>query len=181
VKSYEVVRGDIADLASADNLLVIGPFWGVEDEHHLCIAGEGKAFPSESEIIFINKYNDAQRFAEGFRKSGLFNTELYLEVYYDELEKTSKRLRELSGNEIKDALDLDRQPDLILFGRLKKRDHKIAPLSQVFIDAEYELEFYNPNLHRSTITDAAVFEPFEEDIESIVRETGNLIATLGAR
>lgn len=176
LKSYEVVEGNATDLKRASNLLVVGPFWGAENEHHMCIPKEEGTFPFTSEIIFITKYNDAQRFADGFKEAGLFNTELYLDVYYDQLAETAKSLRTMNGLEIRDKLQLKQTPEMILFGRIKKREHKIAALRGVIMDVNYELEFYNPDSRQSIVIDVAVFEMFKQDMKTIIRETGNRMA-----
>lgn len=176
VKSYEVTEGDAAELAGAGNLLVVGPFRGVESEHHMCIPREEGTFPFTSEIIFITKYNDAQRFADALEEAGLFRTELYLDLDYDELARTTELIKTMSGPDIRRELGLRQTPELVLFGRIKKREHKIAPLRGVVIDVAYQLEFYDPGTRRSTVIEAAVFEMFKQDIKTIVRETGKRMA-----
>lgn len=176
LKGYEVVKGDVAELKKVKNLLVLGPFLGASDEHHMCIPREEGTFPFTSDIIFISKHNDAQRFAAAFEKAGLFDTELYLEVYYDRIEETTKRLRAMNRLEMEKELKLKTAPELVLFGVVKKIEHKIAPLRGVLVDVQYELEFYNPETRQSIVIDVAVFEMFNEDMNTIVKEIKNRMA-----
>lgn len=176
LKSYEVVKGDIAELKKVKNLLVVGPFLGTGEEHHMCIPKAEGTFPFTSDIIFISKHNDAQRFAAGLEKAGLFDTELYLEVYYDRIEATTKRLRAMSRQEMQNEFKLKTLPEMVLFGVVKKINHKIAPLRGIIIDVEYLLEFYNPETRQSIVIDVAVFEMFNEDLNTIIGETKNRMA-----
>jgi hypothetical protein len=171
LKSYEIVKGNIQELNGVKNILIVGPFLGVDEEHHMCLPGKDGNFPSDSDIIFISKHNDAQRFAAGFEKAGLFNTELYLEIYYDRIEETIKRLKTMSRIEIAKELKLKHAPEMILFGTVKKFAHKIAPLRAVIVDVQYELEFYNPDSRQSLVIDVAVLDAFGEDLQTIIQET----------
>ena len=177
LKSYEVSRGNIKELNGVKNLLIVGPFIGADDEHHMCLTGENGSFPSDSDIIFITKHNDAQRFAAGFKKAGLFNTELYLELYYDRIEETIKRLKTMGSVEIKKELKLKQAPEMILFGAIKKFGHDVAPLRAIIVNVQYELEFYNPDSRQSVLIDVAVLEPFGEDLNTIISETKDRMAT----
>lgn len=176
LKSYEVIKGDITELKRVKTLLVVGPFLGTSEEHHMCIPKEEGTFPFTSDIIFISKHNDAQRFAAGLEKAGLFDTELHLEVYYDRIEETTKRLRAMSSQEMQNEFKLKKLPEMVLFGVVKKIEHKIAPMRGIIIDVEYELEFYNPDSRQSIVIDVAVFEIFNEDMNTIIRETKNRMA-----
>jgi hypothetical protein len=179
LKSYEVLRGDPAELKKARNLLVVGPFLNADDEHHMCLPKEGGTFPFTAEIIFISKHNDAQRFAAGFERAGLFETELYLDLYYDRTEETAKRLKRMSASEMQTELNLKQIPELILFGTVRKLEHKIAPLRGVIVDVDYELEFYNPGSGQSTVIAVSVFEMFNEDLNTIIRAIKNSLASAG--
>ena len=170
LKNFEVTKGDITDLRGVKNLLVVGPFLGAGDEHHMCIPKEDCIFPYNAEIDFVTKYNDAQRFANGFRKAELFETELYLEVYYDKLEETTNRLKSMNSQEIQKELELSNPPEMIFFGTVKKRENKIAPARGVVVDVHYELEFYNPETKQSILIDVAVFKLFKEDLKTILQE-----------
>jgi hypothetical protein len=165
------------ELNGAKNLLVVGPFLNAGEEHHMCTPREEGTFPFTSDIIFITNHNDAQRFAEGFKQADLFDTELYLEAYYDRIEETVKRLKTMNSLEIKKELDLKHLPEMILFGVVKKREHKVAPLRAIIIDVQYELEFYNLDSRQSTVIDVAVFEMYKEDLKTIIQETKNRMAT----
>jgi hypothetical protein len=171
LKSYEVTKGNIMELNGVKNLLVVGPFLNAGEEHHMCTPREEGTFPFTSDIIFITNHNDAQRFAEGFKQADLFDTELYLEAYYDRIEETVKRLKTMNSLEIKKELGLKHSPEMILFGVVKKREFKVAPKRGVVVDVQYELEFYNPDSQQSILIDVAVTELFKEDLKTIIHET----------
>ena len=176
LKSYEVTKGNIMELKEVKNLLVVGPFLNAGDEHHMCTPREEGIFPFTSDIIFITNHNDAQRFAEGFQQANLFATQLYLEPYSDRIEKTVKRLKTMNSQEIQKELDLEGLPDMILFGTVKKRDHKVAALRAIIIDVHYELEFYDPDSRQSTVIDVAVFDMYNQDLQTIIQETKGRLA-----
>lgn len=176
LKSYEVVRGDITDLKAVKRLLVVGPFLETGDEHHMCTVKEGGTFPFDADITFITKHNDAQRLAKGFEQAGLFDTELYLEVYYDRIKETTQRLKTLNSSEIKKEFALRAAPEMILLGVVRKLDHRIAPLRGVIVDAQYELEFYNPDTQRSIMVNVKVSAMFNEDMAVIIQEMKNRMA-----
>ncbi|MBU0675268.1 MAG: hypothetical protein KJ950_11545 [Proteobacteria bacterium] len=171
VKNYEVTVGDVHELNQGGNLLVVGPFLGAGEEHHMCVPRENCVFPYNAEISFVSKYNDAQRFADGFKKAGLFDTQLYLEVYYDDLPGTVDRMKTLTPDQIKAAFKLSEVPDLILFGSVMKRRHKIAPLRGMEVNVRYLLDFYNPSSQKSVQIDVEVFELFKNDLKTIISET----------
>lgn len=176
LKDYSVLAGDILKLKDVKNLLVIGPFLGKGTEAETCIPKEDCIYPDSMDMKFVKKYNDARRFAHGFQEAELFDTEIYLEVYYERIEETTKRLKTMSSLEIQKEFDLTHSPEMLLFGVVKKRDHKIAPLRGVIVDVEYELEFYNPDSRESIVIDIAVEGVFKDDLKTIIQETKNRIA-----
>ena len=171
LKNYTVVNGDLQDLKEVNNLLVVGPFEGKGTEQQTCVPGEECIYPYSMDLKFVTKYNDAKRFAYGLKQAELFDTELYLELHYDRLSETVKRLKTMSSPEIQKELELEKLPDMILFGVVKKRDNKIAPTRGVVVDVHYELEFYRPDSQESILIDVAVVELFKEDLKTIIQET----------
>lgn len=170
LKQYEVVSGDISKLRGVKNLLVFGPFIGTGEQKQTCISGEDCLYPYRRDLKFVTKYNDAQRFAEGLKKAGLFNTELYLQVHYDKAEETVSRLKTMNSREIQAELNLRQSPETILFGMVSKRDLEVAPLRGVVVDVVYRLEFYDPDSRQSTLLDVAVKGLFEEDLKTVISE-----------
>jgi hypothetical protein len=85
----------------------------------------------------------------------------------------------MSASEMQTELNLKQIPELILFGTVKKLEHKIAPLRGVIVDVDYELEFYNPGSGQSTVIAVSVFEMFNEDLNTIIRAIKNSLASEG--
>lgn len=176
LKRFEVVKGNLAALREVESLLVFAPFLGTGGQRQECPAGEECIYPYNREIDFVTKYNDAQRFAEGLQKAGLFATELYQQVHYDQAEATVRRLKSMTGRQIQTELDLDRRPGMILFGMVSTRNREVAPLRGVVIDVVYRLEFYNPESGQSILLDAAVKGLFKEDLRMIISEIKGRLA-----
>ena len=171
LKNYEVIKGDLLKLKEVKNLLVVGPFLGTGTEQQTCIPKENCIYPYSMDMKFVTKYNDARRFAYGLQQADLFDTELYLELYYERLLETVKRLKTMNSLEIKKELALKHLPEMILFGVVKKRENKVAPKRGVVVDVQYELEFYSPDSQQSILIDVAVAELFKEDVKTIIQET----------
>lgn len=173
---YRVVKGDIRQLRGGKKLLVVGPFIGKGPEAETCLPGQSCIYPDNMELKFVTKYNDARRFAHGLLEAGLFTTELYLEADYDRIDETVGRLKAMPGREIGQALDLEFAPELILFGVVTKREHRVAPKRGVVVDVRYELEFYDPDSRQSILIEVAVTGLFKDDLKVIIQETKNRLA-----
>ena len=171
LKNYEVTKGDVMKLKEVKNLLVVGPFFGKGTEQLTCTPKTACIYPDNMDINFVTKYNDARRFAHGFQEAKLFDTELYLDVDYTRIKKTTGQLKLMSSRELKKELNLKYAPDMILFGVVSKRDRKVAPTYGVVVDVQYELEFYDPASHQSITIDVDVMNLFKEDMKTIIRET----------
>ena len=170
LQDYETIKGDIMDLQGGGNLLVVGPFSGKGPEEQNCASKEDCIYPYNMDMKFVTKYNDARRFAHGLQEADLFNTELYLEVHYDRLQGTIKHLKTMDAPDIEKEFQLKTPPDMILFGAVKKREHKVAPMRGIIVDVQYELEFYSPETRQSIVLDIAVVGRFKDDLQTIIEE-----------
>jgi len=151
IKEFTVEKGTLGDLKRGESILVYGPFDKTDDAFYIC-RGE-----------------DAAHFAAELRKSG-FNTELYIEHTFKNLQKTAQGLRHKTPEQLREDLQLDILPDKILFGTILHRQFSVAPTKGVEVNEGFRLEFLDPKTGRSIIVEISDEELVQNSVPTIVAE-----------
>jgi hypothetical protein len=149
VRSMKVTTGQIGDLKLGEKLLVVGPFAVADGAFSLC-RGE-----------------DAANFATALKDVGLFKTENWFGMLYEDPRPEVKRLKNMTADQMRTELKLRQTPDRVLFATVLDRDTIVAPLRGVVMDVAYRLEFLDPTTGQSVIIEAAVKKQFADCIPAI--------------
>lgn len=152
IKSFAVREGQLSTIKTGGTLLVFAPFAKSDDAFFICKGETEYAFSAE------------------FLRTGLFQSEYYLERQPQQVAATSSWLREASAGDIRGKLQLQSAPQTILFGTLLKRETTVAPMRGVVMDEFYRLEFYDVAAKRSVIVELAVRELAEKTVATAVAE-----------
>jgi hypothetical protein len=159
IKFFAVREGQLSDIRSGGTLLVFAPFAKSEQAYFIC------------------KGELEEQFAVELTKAGLFQGESYLERRPAQLKATIAALRNASGEELQQQLQLQAAPLTVLFGTLLEREATVAPLRGVVMEERYLLEFYNVASKRSVKIEVAVRDLAEKSISALVAELQRELAS----
>ncbi len=148
IKSVAVTVGQLSELRTGGKLLVVAPFTHTKGGYYLC-RGE-----------------DAANFVESLAEEGLFDAQFYFD---DNPELLLTDLIEMSPEQIKQQLQLDAAPDMILSGVITKRKVLYNVFSDVTMDAAFRLTFFDLLNAKKTVVEADVHENFEFVVPAIVQ------------
>lgn len=152
VKDFQVVGGDLAALAKAQNILVVGPFAKVPGAYH------------------IARGDEAGLFFQELNNSGRVHAELHIGKLYGDLAAMVASIRSMGAAELKKEMGLQAEPDLVLFGTILERDTIIAPTRGIIMRVGYRLELFNPVSNSSTVLEITVKEHFKDCVKLVVAE-----------
>ena len=152
LKDFQVRSGAVKDFAAVGTVLVFAPFTKGEKGYYLC-RGE-----------------DEWQIAEGFKRSGLFQTQYAFERDTDAAAATLAALRTASPEEARTRLALPAAPDAILSGVILERDESVAPTVGVIQELRLRLDLTNLKSHATTSIEIAVKAIHQDAIPMIVRE-----------
>lgn len=152
IERFAVREGQLQDLQLGGALLVSAPFIKTEQAYFIC----------KGEI--------EEQFAAELTKAGLFHGESYLERRPAQVAATVAALRNASGEELQQKLQLQTPPQTILFGTLLEREATVAPMRGVVMEERYLLEFYNVAGKRSVKIEVAVRDLAERSIPAVIAE-----------
>ena len=152
LKDFQVRSGAVKDFAAVGTVLVFAPFTKGEKGYYLC-RGE-----------------DEWQIAEGFKRSGLFQTQYAFERDTDAAAATLAALRTASPEEARTRLALPAAPDAILSGVILERDESVAPMVGVIQELRLRLDLTNLKSHATTSIEIAVKAMHQDTIPMIVAE-----------
>ena len=152
IKSFAVIQGDLASLKVGGDLLVYAPF-----------AKTDQAF-------YVARGDEASSFAISLEGSGLFRTEFLFERDLDDVEKTAKKLRSMTADEVQGFAGMQHTPRMVLFGTLLKREGSVAPSRGVLMDTTYKLEFFEIATRKGTIIEIQVRDLAESCVNTVVKD-----------
>jgi hypothetical protein len=151
--SARTVDGDPAAIRAGARLAILSPF------------------PKTKDGFYIVKGEDERRFAEEFNRLGFFRAEAGSGSAPVDADG-AKALASKSPSEIKTALGLASEPDVLLTGTLLSRKTYVAPLRGVVMAVSWRLVFTDLRSGRSWTVDAESKELAEETIPRVVERIG---------
>jgi hypothetical protein len=152
VKDFRVVAGDIADFKTARNILVVGPFAKAPGAY------------------YIARGDEAGMFFQEINNTDTLHAELHIGKRYGDLAEMASSIRSKSSSQLKSEMDLQTEPDLVMFGTILARDTIVAPTRGIIMRVSYRLELFNPATNGSTVVEITVKDHFRDCIKLVVTE-----------
>lgn len=156
LESFTVTEGELGALPAGGKLLVVAPFTSTGNAYLFC-RGE-----------------DAANFAERLTEQGLFDASSY---FADQPASLLVDLIALSPAQIRQQLQLDAPPDIILSGVITKRKVLFNVFSDVTVDAAFRLTFYDLRNGARTVVEVDTHESFGSVVPVIVALIAERIAS----
>ncbi len=150
VKDFQVIEGDLSDLAPNKQVAVLGPF------------------DKTSEAFYICRGEDAAAFASAFNQTGLFMAELAVDTRFPDVLPEAGQFKGRTQAELQKDLGLEKAPDLVMSGTIMKREMVAAPANGVIMTASYRLEFLNLGNGRMTVVEVTTKELFQDVVPETV-------------
>ncbi len=152
VKDFRVISGNLAELKTARNILVVGPFAKAPGAYYIARGDEAGLFFQE-----INNTDELR-------------AELYIGKRYGDLTEMVSAIRSKSSVQLKNELGLQNEPDLVLFATILERETIVAPARGIIMRVGYRLELFNPATNGSTVVEIIVKEHFKDCVKLVVGE-----------
>ncbi|MCK4838251.1 MAG: hypothetical protein KAS94_05570 [Desulfobulbaceae bacterium] len=152
VKDFRVITGDLADLKTARNILVVGPFAKAPGAYYIARGDEAG--------LFFQEINNTAK----------LRAELHIGKRYGDLAEMVSTIRSKSSDQLKNEMGLQTEPDLVLFATILERDTIVAPTRGIIMRVGYRLELFNPATNGSTVIEIIVKDHFKDCIKLVVGE-----------
>jgi hypothetical protein len=150
VKDFHIVSGDLANLPSGSRVVVLGPF------------------DKTSEAFYICRGEDASAFVSAFNQTGLFAAELEINSRFPDQLPQAGKFAGMSPADTRQALGLERDPDLVMSGTILSRSMTAAPANGVIMTAAYRLEFLNLKSGKTTVIEVTTQDMFQDVVPASV-------------
>lgn len=158
VKSFQVVKGDLAALKKGQRILVVGPFD--------LASGAWDVARGDEAVFFYNEFNLAKH----------YTAELHMGDRYGKAAKTVAEVKAKNAAQMKADYQLEGEPGLVMFGTVLSRETIVAPTRGIIMEVGYRLEFYNPADGKSTVVEVTVHEHVKNCIKLVVEELAHRAA-----
>jgi hypothetical protein len=161
VKDFQVREGTLGDFKTVKHVLVFAPFTKGEKGYFIC------------------RGDDEWLIADGFKRTGLFETDYAFERDADRAAATLAELRAATPGEAQSRLGLSAAPDAILSGSVLERDETVAPTVGVIQDLRLRLDLTVLATHRTTSIEVAVKAVHRDAIPMMVKEIERRVRSAG--